>query len=378
MHALRLRRLVLVCAVAACAAAAVAMLGTGPAGADLAGRIATKQARAEALRAAVAAETRRIRSSSRGLVGAQARLRRLQADVAAQQAQLRAVETALVRARNHLTALVNRQRAATDALRENLVQSYRDPQPDLISVVMTAHGFTDLLEKTDFLKRIARQNATIMDAARRARAAVKKQTTRLAAMQARERTIALRIQRRRDSAQAVESALLNERARSLAGRDFKRAALERIQRQLAGLRRQQARTARAGIRTDAGGAVQPPPGAPQAVALVIAAANAIAGLPYVYGGGHGSFQANAYDCSGSISYALAAAGLVTSPMASGPFMSWGDPGPGRWITVYANAGHAFMVVAGWRFDTSALGDGTRWSRSMRPTAGFVARHPSGL
>ena len=379
MHAFDLRRLVLICAVAACAAVAAIVLGSaGPADADLAGRIATKQGRAEALRAAVAAETRRIQSSSRGLARAQARLRRLQADVAEQQAQLRSVEDALVRARNHLTRLINRQQAATDALRVNLVTAYRNPAPDLVSVVISAHGFTDLLEKADFLKRIAQQNARIMDAARTSRVAVAKQTSQLATMQARERSIADRIERRRDSAQSIENALLNERARRLAGRDFKRAALERVQRQLASLRKRQARTARAGIRTDSGGAVQPPAGAPQAVALVIAAANAIAGLPYVYGGGHGSFQANAYDCSGSVSYALAAAGLVSSPMASGPFMSWGDPGPGQWITVYANAGHAFMVVAGWRFDTSALGDGTRWSHSMRPTGGFVARHPPGL
>jgi cell wall-associated NlpC family hydrolase len=379
MHVLSLRRLVVICAVAACAAVAAMVLGTaGPADADLAGRIATKQGRAEALRAAVAAETRHIRSSSRGLARAQARLRQLQADLADQQAQLRSVEDALVRARNHLTRLVNRQRAATDALRVNLVTAYRNPAPDLVSVVISAHGFTDLLEKADFLKRIARQNAEVMDAARTSRVAVTKQTSQLATMQARERSIADRIERRRDSALTIENALLNERARRLAGRDFKRAALERVQRQLASLRKRQARTARAGIRTDSGGAVQAPPGAPQAVALVIAAGNAIAGLPYVYGGGHGSFQANAYDCSGSVSYALAAAGLVSSPMASGPFMSWGDPGPGQWITVYANAGHAFMVVAGWRFDTSALGDGTRWSHSMRPTGGFVARHPPGL
>lgn len=379
MHVLAFRRLLVICALAACAVVAATVLGAaGPADADLAGRIATKQGRAEALRAAVAAETRNIRSSSRGLARAQARLRRLQAGLAEQQAQLRSVEEAHTRARNHLTRLVNRQRAATDALRANLLNAYRNPAPDLVSVVITAHGFTDLLEKADFLKRIARQNAMVMDAARTSRVAVTKQTTRLAAMQARERSITERIQRRRDRAETIENALLNERARRLAGRDFKRAALERVQRQLAALRRRQARSARAGIRTDAGGAVQPPPGAPQAVALVIAAANAIAGLPYVYGGGHGSFKAGAYDCSGSVSYALAAAGLVSSPMASGPFMSWGEPGPGRWITVYANPGHAFMVVAGWRFDTSALGDGTRWSRSMRPTGGFVARHPPGL
>jgi hypothetical protein len=111
----------------------------------------------------------------------------------------------------------------------------------------------------------------------------------------------------------------------------------------------------------------------------MAAANAIAGKPYLYGGGHAGFKDTAYDCSGSISYALAAAGLVTSPMASGGFMTWGESGPGRWITIYTNPGHMFMVIAGWRFDTTALrGGGTRWTRTMRPTGGFLARHPPGL
>ena len=89
----------------------------------------------------------------------------------------------------------------------------------------------------------------------------------------------------------------------------------------------------------------------------MAAGNAIATLPYIWGGGHGSFQASGYDCSGSVSYALAAAGLLSSPLDSTGFESWGAPGPGQWITVYANAGHAFMVVAGWRFDTVALSPG---------------------
>jgi cell wall-associated NlpC family hydrolase len=111
----------------------------------------------------------------------------------------------------------------------------------------------------------------------------------------------------------------------------------------------------------------------------MAAGNAIAGLPYLYGGGHAGFKDTAYDCSGSISYALAAAGLVTSPMASGGFMSWGESGPGKWITIYTNPGHMFMVVGGWRFDTTALrGGGTRWTQDMRPTGGFMARHPPGL
>jgi hypothetical protein len=114
------------------------------------------------------------------------------------------------------------------------------------------------------------------------------------------------------------------------------------------------------------------------VARVVAAANQIATTPYVWGGGHGG-ASGGYDCSGSISYALAAGGLLASPLASGGFMSWGDPGPGRRITVYANAGHAYMVVDGRRYDTSALsGGGTRWTGEMRSSAGFVARHPPGF
>ncbi|MDX6677867.1 MAG: hypothetical protein QOE31_1919 [Solirubrobacteraceae bacterium] len=372
-----LRRLLIICALALCAAAAVTVLTTS-ADADLSGRIQTKANRAEALRAAVAAESARIRSSSAGLAAAQRRLRAVQADVAAQQAKLGRVESALVRARNRLTRLVNRQRDATDALRANLLAAYRNPRPDIVSVVIRAKGFQELLEQADFLKRVAKQNARIMDGARRSRAEVTKQANALAEMQARQLRLNEALESRRDRAQALETALLRVQERRLAARGAKSAQLQQVQGSLASLRKRLARMARPGIRTNAGGFAQPPAGAPRAVALVIAAGNAIAGLPYSYGGGHAGFQAAAYDCSGSVSYALAAAGLVNSPMASGPFMSWGEAGPGQWITVYANAGHAYMVVAGWRFDTSALSGGTRWTREMRSNAGFVARHPPGL
>ncbi len=125
--------------------------------------------------------------------------------------------------------------------------------------------------------------------------------------------------------------------------------------------------------------VQPPAGAPEAVRQMIAAGNAIATLPYIWGGGHGSFQAAGYDCSGSTSYVLAAAGLLSSPEVSGDFESYGDPGPGRWVTIYANAGHVWMTIAGWRFDTVALAEGgTRWARGGGEFGGFVVRHPPGL
>ena len=374
-----LRRLAYLCALAACVAVAAIVLGTaGPAGADLSSRIQSKADRAEYLRSVVAAETAKIRASSAGLARAQRRLRKLQADAAAQRAELQAVREEFNRARERLTRLVKLQREATEALRANLQAAYRGGEPDIVSVVITARGFTDLLEKTEFLKRIAKRNATIMDVARNARGRVTRQAERLAAVQRREQALATRLERKRISAQAVETALLREREKHLARSNFRRAELREVQGQLASLRERLARTARAGIATKAGGQAQPPAGAPAAVGLVMAAANAIAGLPYLYGGGHAGFKDTAYDCSGSISYALAAAGLVTSPMSSGPFMTWGEPGPGKWITIYSNPGHMFMVIGGWRFDTSALRGGTRWTRQMRPTGGFVARHPPGL
>ena len=380
MHAPPLRRLAVLCLAAALLAAGALALGSaGPAAADLNAKISTAAGRAEALRAAVATETRKLRASSGGLARAQARLQALQSQAAEEQARLRAVEAALGRSRDRLTRLIARQHQATDALRANLVTAYRNPAPDIVSVIIDAHGFADLLEKADFLKRVGRQNARILDNARTTRVDVTRQASRLAEIQASQHDITARLVQRRNSAQVVENALLNERARRLAGRDIHRAELRTISNQLAELRKKLERTARAGIQTNAGGTAQPPPGAPAAVGLVMAAGNAIAGLPYLYGGGHAGFKDTAYDCSGSISYALAAAGLVSSPMASGPFMSWGEPGPGQWITVYANAGHAFMIVAGWRFDTSALSaGGTRWTRDTRGLGGFVARHPPGL
>jgi hypothetical protein len=117
-------------------------------------------------------------------------------------------------------------------------------------------------------------------------------------------------------------------------------------------------------------------GLPRAVRRVIAAGDRIADLPYKYGGGHGTWNDTGYDCSGSVSYALHGAGLLDAPLDSSQLESWGAPGRGRYITIYANPGHAYMVVAGRRFDTS--GGGSRWHADMRSAAGYVVRHPPGL
>jgi len=124
-----------------------------------------------------------------------------------------------------------------------------------------------------------------------------------------------------------------------------------------------------------------PADAPQAVKDAIAAGNRIRKKPYIWGGGHASFNAKGYDCSGAVSYVLNAAGLLASPIPSGPLMKWGLPGRGSWISVYANPGHTYAVIAGLRWDTSAMGSGgkgPRWRATKRSPRGFAERTYSGF
>jgi peptidoglycan hydrolase-like protein with peptidoglycan-binding domain len=122
-----------------------------------------------------------------------------------------------------------------------------------------------------------------------------------------------------------------------------------------------------------------PAGAPAAVVAIIAAGNQIAHKPYLYGGGHTTWLDSGYDCSGSVSFALHGAGLIDTSMSSYDFPGWGDAGPGQWVTVYGMDSHAYMIVAGLRFDTSASkGGGSRWTTEPRSSAGYVAVHPPGL
>ncbi len=119
--------------------------------------------------------------------------------------------------------------------------------------------------------------------------------------------------------------------------------------------------------------------APEQVKAIIDAGNRIATKPYKYGGGHGKWEDSGYDCSGSMSYAFHGAGMLDEALDSTGFMSWGEPGKGTWVTIYAKGSHAYMVVAGLRFDTSGRANqGTRWQEDMRSSSGYTVRHPEGL
>jgi hypothetical protein len=123
----------------------------------------------------------------------------------------------------------------------------------------------------------------------------------------------------------------------------------------------------------------PPAAAPEAVKKAIYAANRITSKPYRYGGGHRRFSDSGYDCSGAVSFALRGGSLLKRPLHSRAFMRWGESGPGQWITVYTNPGHAYVMIAGLRFDTSGPGErGPRWRRSARSARTYTARHPEGF
>ncbi len=379
-------------ALLAALALAIAVLGsllTDASSGDLQSQISSAQSAASSLQSQIADESARIQQTNHGLAAAEARLSAVQQQLNTRVAELRRVQADLLTARKHLLDLENRLRLAAASLAANLVARYEGQQPDLVSVVLESKGFSDLLERIRFLDQIGHQDAHVVSATRVAKAEVTREADSLAVLERRDRALTEQVLAQRNQVAAIQAALMNEHIRQLRARNGdagKLAALNDHLHKLEARAAAQARAAAAagnagvgGIAVNTAGMVQPPAGAPPAVAQVIAAGNAIATLPYIYGGGHASFQANGYDCSGSVSYALAAAGLVSSPMVSGDFENWGDPGPGRWITIYANADHVWMTVAGWRFDTVALAEGgTRWAQGGGEFSGFVVRHPPGL
>ena len=363
---------------------------------DLQNQISAKQSAASSLQSQISAESAAIGRTAGGLAAARARLSELQGQLDARISELRSVQTQLLAARTRLVQLENRLQLASQLLAANLRASYENGSPNLMTVILNSHGFSDLLEQVNFIQRVGHQDAQIVGFTRAARTAVFHEAVRLGALEERDRTLTNQVLAQRNQVAAVQAALVTQEISEVGARNGDRAKLASVNSQLNSLRsRLAAIEARAaaearqnaaqvnqsvgGIAIDTGGMVQPPPGAPSAVREMIAAGNAIATLPYIWGGGHGSFQASGYDCSGSVSYVLAAAGLLSAPEVSGDFESYGDPGPGRWVTIYANAGHVWMDIAGWRFDTVALAeDGTRWSQGGGEFSGFVVRHPPGL
>ncbi|MFT4036007.1 MAG: hypothetical protein QM679_10585 [Patulibacter sp.] len=344
--------------------------------------VAADRAAATKVRAAIAAEEKRISSTANGLAAAEARLAKLSAREAKRRDQFLRAQDRLVRERIRLTRLEKRSTQAKGLLARTLAETYRRGQPDLATIVISSRGLSDAIDRVEYEQRVHRRNARVLEATRNARADATKQEATLAKQEQKFQALAAEAAQDRDAANAVRTALLRRQAAQLARQNGAKAKLSTLQRRIRTAELAQIQAVRAQVNRAAATSEAPritgTSDADAVVARVVAAANQIATTPYVWGGGHGG-ASGGYDCSGSVSYALAAGGLLSSPLTSGGFMSWGVAGVGQRITVYANAGHAYMVVDGRRFDTSALrAGGTRWTSAARSNAGFVARHPAGL
>src|SRR5205807_4497835 len=277
-------------------AIAAALLGTAftaTSAGDLQTQISSAQSAASSLQSQIAAESARIRETNQGLAAAQARLSTIQQQLSAREAQLSRVQTELLAARKHLLELENRLRLAAASLSANLVARYEGQQPDLVSVVLESNGFSDLLERVRFLEQIGHQDARVVAATRTARVAVKRQADSLALLERRDHALTEQVLARRNQVAAIQAALLNEHIRQERARNGDAAKLAALNSHLHKLEARAAAQARAaaaagnanvgGIAVDTGGMVQAPAGAPAAVGEVIAAGNAIATLPYIYG-----------------------------------------------------------------------------------------------
>ena len=323
-----------------------------------------------------------------------AELAQKEAELADARQHLAEVRAALARTRRHLAA-------AQGELRNLLVFIYKNGEIDETQLLLNAHGFNDLATQQEYLGRINDAETNIVNRFDSLRAARVKQVGSTKAAVGRIEAARTAIDARRQtlaSSRAAEEQRVADLKSLQADRRDLLAHLAGREKNLVEALSTPAPQPQSG--TDSTGSpaatapstpVAPPSGsqarlnsdgtatapadAPAAVKAVIEAANQITNTPYLWGGGHGSFESSGYDCSGSVSFALHGGGFLSSPLDSTGLMTWGEAGPGNWITVYANSGHAYMEVAGLRYDTS--GAPPRWQTSPPYPAGFVVRHPSG-
>src|SRR6476620_2500220 len=358
---------------------------------SLAATIAEQNAQVNDLIAQVAAMRDRQAAVRAQLEAEQAKLDRTVAELHQERAHLRRV-----RARLHRSLI---------ALQHLLVNIYVSGSPDVASMVLASSSWSDAITRSEYLSQIQSYDDAVVTRAQTLRDEVRNAVRRL-------RSARERITRARDAIAAQEldlarrgDALQARHDQLLAVRDQRQSALDALEGQEQALQdnmaqiqdqiAQQAQASTGGTAAPSEPVAPPPPGssatllpdgqavapadAPPAVQSVIAAANSIATTPYIWGGGHGSWDSAGYDCSGAVSFALHGGGLLDSPLDSTGLETWGVPGAGNWITVYANAGHAWAVIAGLRWDTSGdvSGSGPRWHTDMASTSGFIARHPAG-
>ena len=336
------------------------------------------------------------------MLGEVSALRQKQAAVEAEleekQAQLEGATAALEAEEAHLEAVRGKLQRALGVLRDRLVAIYESGSPDVVNAILEAEDWSEMAAQSEYLGRIQSYDDAVVERVKTLRDEVRSAVARLADKRA-------EIEAARDQVAAIEREVAAARqeaearfAELKAAQAQRREALEALESReealgnnLAAISEQVASEGGDATSGQMPAPLNPgqeaqviseseasaPASAPQAVKDAIAAANSIATTPYIWGGGHGSFESSGYDCSGAVSFALHGGGFLESPLDSTGLETWGEPGPGQWITVYANAEHAWMVIAGIAFDTVG-GPGPRWHNPwVDSPEGFVARHPSG-
>jgi len=366
---------------------------------DTQGKLSHVREDQSALAATIAEQNKAIDS----MIGEVSDLRRQQAAVEAElsekQDELDTATEKLEADQRHLAEVRARLQRALEVLRERLVSIYESGSPDMLNVVLDSASWSEVNTRADYLDQIQQYDDSVASRVKglrdEARAAVKRMTAVRAQIEEARDAIAAKekeVAAAREEAEARFAELKSAQAERRAAMETLESREEALSDNLASISEQIASTT--GAPAPVTGTPAPltpgqsasfisesqasvPSEAPAAVAGAIEAANSIATTPYIWGGGHGSFESSGYDCSGAVSFALHGGGFLESPLDSTGLETWGEPGPGQWITVYANAEHAWMIIAGLAFDTVG-GPGPRWHSSpVDSPEGFVARHPPG-
>ena len=350
-----------------------------------------------ALATTIAEQNRAIDS----MLGEVSRLRQeqqaLEAELARKQDELDAATAKLEAERRHLEEVRERLQRALEVLRERLVSIYEAGSPDVVSVLLESETWSQANVRAEYLSRVQDYDDSVADRVKGLRDEAQAAVERMAAIRA-------QLKEARDEVAAKEKEAADASAEAAArfaelkeAQAKRQADLEALESREAALGdnlaaiSEQLASSGAPVSTGTPAPLTPgesaqyisesqasvPISAPPAIQAAIEAANSIATTPYIWGGGHGSFSSSGYDCSGAVSFALNGGGFLSSPLDSTGLETWGDPGPGQWITVYANAEHAWMIIAGLAFDTVG-GPGPRWHPELVDSPeGFIARHPPG-
>jgi septal ring factor EnvC (AmiA/AmiB activator) len=322
----------------------------------------------------------------------------VEAELAEKETELKRATAALEAEEEHLEQVRAKLQRAMGVLSERLVSIYESGSPDMLNAILESEDWDQMAAQTEYLRQIQEYDDAVVNRVKDLRDEVRSAVERLDARRAKIETARDEIAtKEREVAAASQAAsarfheLKAEQAERQEALDALASREEALSDNLSAISEQVASEGGDATEGQLPAPLNPgqeaqviseseasaPASAPTAVQEVISAGNAIATTPYIWGGGHGSFESSGYDCSGAVSYALHGGGFLESPLDSTGLETWGEPGPGQWITVYANSGHAWMVVAGIAFDTVG-GPGPRWhSPWVDSPEGFIARHPAG-